>query len=88
VFYPTDDTQKLAKVQQYWQQALIRHKIEFRHEALNNKYGRVHVSATTKGKKVQAFYFALAIVAIYLLNKQQLIDDVNFATIKNQHGAK
>jgi integrase len=83
IFYPTSNTQKLNHVERYWQQALIRHKIEFRHEALNNKHGRVHVSATMKGKKVQAFYFALAIVAIYLLNKQQLIDDVNFATIGN-----
>jgi integrase len=60
VFYPTDDTQKLAKVQQYWQQTLTRKDVEYRHESLSNKYGRAHISATINGKKIQAFYLAMA----------------------------
>jgi hypothetical protein len=64
VFYPTDDAEKLAEVKQYWQQFLNRDNIDYRHEFLSNKYGRVHINSTINGKKIQAFYLALAITVM------------------------
>ena len=65
VFYPNTNEQKTTEVKKHWQQALKIEHIEMRHEVLNNKYGRVHISATVKGKKIQAFYLALATVRFW-----------------------